>query len=136
MNRVVLLLGSNLGNKKNNIEEALFLIEHEIGEIKQRSDLLESAPEGYESENFYLNIGIVIYTLLSPVQLLHRLKNIEHRLGRVIDSSISNKYEDRIIDIDIIYFNTVRFQSKKLKIPHSAHTLKRGFSKKILHQMT
>ncbi|MDR2121592.1 MAG: 2-amino-4-hydroxy-6-hydroxymethyldihydropteridine diphosphokinase [Flavobacteriaceae bacterium] len=135
MNKVVLLLGSNLGNKENNIEKALEVINQEIGEIKQRTELLESEPEGYESENSYLNIGIVIHTRSSPIQLLIHLKKIERLLGRVIDSSVSGRYEDRIIDIDIVYFNSIRFQSGKLTIPHPAHTLKRNFSKKILQQL-
>ncbi len=136
MNKVVLLLGSNLGNRKNNISDALHIINQKVGKIKQKSDLIKTDPEDYESENYYLNQGIVINTYLSPIQLLKSLKEIEFNLGRTKDSSDSGKYEDRIIDIDIVFFNDLNFLSNKLIIPHLAHALKRNFSKKILHQLS
>lgn len=134
MNEVTLLLGSNLGDKKNNIETAILHIE-KIGHIKKRSSMLESLPEGYVSDNIFFNIGLNIHTKLSPISLLKQLKNVENLMGRVQDSSFSGLYEDRIIDIDIVYFNKLTFKSERLILPHERHIVERDFSKKILLQM-
>lgn len=136
MNKVVLLLGSNLGDKMKNLSEALSLIKETIGTVKKESSVLETSPVGYLSSNNYLNLGVVIETSLSPMLLLKNLKKIEWKLGRIRDSSIAGMYEDRTIDIDIIYFNEIIFRSKKLVIPHNAHIKERGFSKKILGELT
>ncbi|QYN51341.1 MULTISPECIES: 2-amino-4-hydroxy-6-hydroxymethyldihydropteridine diphosphokinase [Apibacter] len=135
MNNVVLLLGSNLGNKKNNITLALNLINIKIGPILKKTKLIESEPEDYFSSNNYLNIGIIVRTNLSPIKLLKSIKEIERSLGRINDSYLSGKYEDRTIDIDIVYFNSIKYFSKILGIPHASHISKRSFSKKILYEL-
>lgn len=135
MNNVVLLLGSNLGNKKNNITLALNLINIKIGPILKKTKLIESEPEDYFSSNNYLNIGIIVSTELSPIKLLKLVKEIERSLGRINDSYLSGKYEDRTIDIDIVYFNSIKYFSKILVIPHASHISKRSFSKKILYEL-
>lgn len=135
MNKAILLLGSNLGDKMKNISTALSLINESIGSIKKKSNIIKTLPEEYISSNTYLNLGIIIETFLSPMQLLKQLKKIEQDLGRIRDSSYSGTYEDRIIDIDIIYFNNIIYESKKLVIPHKAHTKKRNFSKKIIYEL-
>ncbi|MCO6565402.1 MAG: 2-amino-4-hydroxy-6-hydroxymethyldihydropteridine diphosphokinase [Apibacter sp.] len=135
MNKVILLLGSNLGNKKNNISQAIGFIDSKIGRIIKRSNLIESEPEDYISSNNYLNMGIVICTDLSPTQLLKSIKDIEKSLGRLNDTFVNGKYEDRTIDIDIVSFNSILFYSESLKIPHISHLTKRSFSKKILYEL-
>lgn len=135
MNKVTLLLGSNLGNKKNNISSAINLIDSKIGSILKKTKLIESEPEDYYSSNTYLNIGIIVSTDLSPIKLLKSIKEIERSLGRINDSYFSGKYEDRTIDIDIIYFNSITYYSVSLNIPHITHISKRNFSKKILYEL-
>ena len=135
MNKVTLLLGSNLGNKKNNISSAINLIDSKIGSILKKTKLIESEPEDYYSSNTYLNIGIIVSTDLSPIKLLKSIKEIERSLGRINDSYFSGKYEDRTIDIDIIYFNSITYYSTSLNIPHITHISKRNFSKKILYEL-
>lgn len=135
MNNVVLLLGSNLGNKKNNITLAINLINIKIGPILKKTKLIESEPEDYFSSNTFLNIGIIVSTNLSPIKLLKSIKEIERSLGRINDSYLSGKYEDRTIDIDIVYFNSIKYFSKILLIPHDSHISKRSFSKKILYEL-
>ncbi|WP_303821552.1 2-amino-4-hydroxy-6-hydroxymethyldihydropteridine diphosphokinase [Apibacter mensalis] len=135
MNTVTLLLGSNLGNKKNNITLAINLIDSKIGSILKKTKLIESEPEDYYSSNSYLNIGIIVNTDLSPIKLLKSIKEIERSLGRINDSYFSGKYEDRTIDIDIIYFNSITYYSTSLNIPHITHISKRNFSKKILYEL-
>lgn len=135
MNKVTLLLGSNLGNKKNNITSAINLIDSKIGSILKKTKIIESEPEDYYSSNSYLNIGIIVSTDLSPIKLLKSIKEIERSLGRINDSYFSGKYEDRTIDIDIIYFNSITYYSASLNIPHITHISKRNFSKKILYEL-
>lgn len=135
MNKVTLLLGSNLGNKKNNITSAINIIDSKIGSILKKTKIIESEPEDYYSSNSYLNIGIIVNTDLSPIKLLKSIKEIERSLGRINDSYFSGKYEDRTIDIDIIYFNSITYYSSSLNIPHITHISKRNFSKKILYDL-
>lgn len=118
-NRVHLLLGTNLGNKNNNLETAKALITNEIGEIIKFSNILENEAEGFTSSNTFLNQKILVETDLSPIKLLFKIKNIEYKMGRVYKKPKSNeKFVDRLIDIDILIFNHLIFKSDILKIPH------------------
>ena len=132
---VVLLLGSNLGNVKNNIIKAKELITNKIGEIKKTSDFLTTFPVEFVSCNNFCNIALEIKTFLSPVRLLETLKLIEIEMGRVHDSSFYGEYKDREIDIDIVFFDNILFLSNKLKIPHFKHVFERDFSKELLSEI-
>ena len=116
-NTVHLLLGSNLNSPKSNLETAQVWIEKEIGSIEKKSDIIETEPEGFVSEFNFLNQIIVVQTEFSPISVLKILKNIEQKMGRVYIVS-EQKYQDRIIDIDILTFNEIIFDSRILKIPH------------------
>ncbi|SEG07370.1 2-amino-4-hydroxy-6-hydroxymethyldihydropteridinediphosphokinase [Halpernia humi] len=133
--KVVLLLGSNLGKRKNNIENALNLIERTIGKIEKKTDILESMPIEYDSCNIFCNIAIIIGTPFSPLQLLLNIKKIEHKMGRIADSSETGVYTDRVIDIDIVGYDNLYFKSKKLEIPHGKHISEREFSAKLLSEL-
>lgn len=123
-NRVILLLGSNLKNKKKNLELAKQLINQEIAKVIKESEILESQAEDYESPNTFVNQTIKIHTHLSPIQLLNKIKQIENSMGRVYQSN-GERYQDRIIDIDILTFNELIFKSTHLNIPHhQIHTRK------------
>ena len=130
---VTLLLGSNLGNTKENITFALARIEEEIGPIIQRSDILETEAVEFVSNNIFCNIAIVIKTQFSPIKLLNSIKLIERDMGRADDTLISGDYQDRIIDIDIVSFGDLQFYCEKLKIPHYKHLNQREFSRKLLN---
>ena len=129
---VTLLLGSNLGNTKDNIQFALNLIEMEIGAIINKSEILISAPVEFASNNIFCNIAIVIKTQFSPVKLLKFVKKIEIEMGRTEDSSVTVEYMDRVIDIDIVAYEKLLFECDRLIIPHKKHLFKREFSKKLL----
>ena len=132
---VTLLLGSNLGNTKENITFALARIEEEIGPIILRSDILEIEAVEFVSNNIFCNIAIVIKTQFSPVILLNLLKKIEQEMGRSEDSRVTIEYTDRVIDIDIVMYEKLKFESKKLVIPHLKHIFEREFSKKLLFHL-
>ncbi|KPE52022.1 2-amino-4-hydroxy-6-hydroxymethyldihydropteridine diphosphokinase [Chryseobacterium indologenes] len=130
--KVILLLGSNLGDPKKNIEFALEKIREGGNEISQLSEFLTSEPVEFVSSNIFCNIASIIFTRLSPIQLLDFVKNIEAGMGRINDSKSSGGYSDRIIDIDIIKYNELNFRSERLEIPHKKHLFERDFSKILL----
>jgi 2-amino-4-hydroxy-6-hydroxymethyldihydropteridine diphosphokinase len=127
-NKVLIALGSNLGDTKKNLKEAIFLIEKEIGSIERVSSFHSSTPEGFESDNQFTNACALFSTSLSPVDLLFELKKIEARMGRI---KTKNTYEDRTIDLDIIFFADQIIQTDTLTIPHP-HFKSREFVMKPL----
>ena len=131
---VVLLLGTNLGDKKKNIEDAVEWIEKSIGKIDFQSKILETIPIDFVSYNNFFNFAIELRTVLSPMEVLIQVKDIEQKLGRMKDSKALGGYQDRLIDIDIVKYDHLEFYSKKLEIPHQAH-LKREFSIELLEDL-
>lgn len=134
-NSVVLLLGSNINNPENNIQIALKKIEENIGSILKKSELITSEPVGFDSENNFCNIAVKLKTQFSPIMLLKQLKKIEIEMGRVKDSSYFETYQDRIIDIDIILYNNIKFISKRLIIPHHKNLYERDFAKGLINEV-
>lgn len=130
--KVVLLLGSNLGDQKKNLETAIKKIREGGNEILQLSEFLTSEPVEFASSNIFCNIAMIIFTHLSPIQLLDFVKSIEMEMGRINDSKASGGYADRVIDIDIVKFNELKFVSERLEIPHKKHLFEREFSKILL----
>lgn len=130
--KVVLLLGSNLGEQKKNIELALQKISDAGNEISQISEFLMSDPVEFASSNIFCNIAVIILTHLSPIQLLDCIKDIEVEMGRINDSKVTGGYTDRVIDIDIIKYNGLIFKSERLEIPHKKHLFERDFSRILL----
>ncbi|WP_373781310.1 2-amino-4-hydroxy-6-hydroxymethyldihydropteridine diphosphokinase [Kaistella sp.] len=129
---VTLLLGSNLGNPKKNVEEALCRIKKEIGTVIKESEMLFTDPVEFVSNNIFCNIAVIIKTQFSPIKLLNSVKLIERHMGRVDDTMISGEYQDRIIDIDIVRFSALQFCCEELIIPHYKHLYQRDFSRKLL----
>ncbi|WP_295211836.1 2-amino-4-hydroxy-6-hydroxymethyldihydropteridine diphosphokinase [uncultured Chryseobacterium sp.] len=130
--KVVLLLGSNLGDRKKNLETAIKKLEDRGNQILKISEFLTSEPVEFASSNIFCNIALIIFTDLSPIKLLEQIKSIEAEMGRVNDSKISGGYTDRVIDIDIVTFNWLNFSSERLEIPHRKHIFEREFSKILL----
>ncbi|KPH12601.1 2-amino-4-hydroxy-6-hydroxymethyldihydropteridine diphosphokinase [Chryseobacterium sp. ERMR1:04] len=130
--KVILLLGSNIGDPKKNLEEALHKIKEGGNEILKISEFLTSEPVEFVSSNIFCNIASIIFTHLSPIQLLDFVKSIEVEMGRVNDSRASGGYTDRLIDIDIIKYDELKFTSERLEIPHQKHLFEREFSRILL----
>lgn len=129
---VTLLLGSNLGDRKTNIEIALALIERGVGTIVKKTEAVVTAPVEFDSNNFFCNIAVLIKTQFSPKKLLNLLKSIEREMGRETDTLIAGDYKDRIIDIDIVLYDGLHFFSKDLEVPHRKHLYEREFSRDLL----
>lgn len=112
---VVISLGTNLGDKLKNLKNALSNIEG-FGSIINKSRIFCSDPWGYNSENEFLNMGLVIKTSLEPMQLLKKLKTIERQMGR--GPKMVQSYQDRIIDLDILIYKGFTIDNEDLSIPH------------------
>lgn len=115
MSKVVLLLGSNLGNRKNFLDKAIELIKSEVGLISKASSIYESEPWGFNSNNLFLNQVIIIESTYQPQTILKKLQQIEKELGKKIKSPT---YQNRTIDIDILFYDEMQMESENLKIPH------------------
>ena len=100
---VYLSLGTNLGNKEQNLLRAIEEIQKRIGDVKAQSAFLHTEPWGFESENTFLNAAVRVETILAPLDLLHATQQIERQMGRTCKSA-NREYHDRIIDIDILQY--------------------------------
>ncbi|MDO5614576.1 MAG: 2-amino-4-hydroxy-6-hydroxymethyldihydropteridine diphosphokinase [Cruoricaptor ignavus] len=132
---VILLLGSNIGDRKKNIKTAIEKIEQLAGRILNKSEILETKPIEFASFNIFINFAVLLKTYHSPYNLLKIIKKIEREMGREKDSRAIGRYEDRIIDIDIVTYSNLTFVCKSLEIPHKKHLYEREFSKKLITQL-
>lgn len=116
-------LGSNMGNRIENLRMGIHHIEHKTGRILKSSRIYESEPWGYDDSTNYYNQVILIETVLAPSELLKSCLNIEDELGRI---RTKDSYEPRTIDIDILFFGSDIIQTQDLIIPHE-HICERKF---------
>lgn len=110
----VLSLGSNLGDRRENIVRCIELIHAKAGTVISVSKLYETPPWGFESEPFY-NGAIAVHTLLSADDLLKTVLSIETEMGRVRQGE---GYQPRVIDIDLISYDDEIIDFEHLKVPH------------------
>ena len=108
-------LGSNVGDRTNNLNNAINSIENLIGKVNKISKFYENPAVGFDGNNF-VNICIEVVTFLSPNDLLNSLLNIENEYGR--RRLKSGEYSSRIIDIDIIFYENLSINQNGLVIPH------------------
>ena len=111
---IYLLLGSNLGNRIELLNNAIKNIGIHLGQISEISKLYETAPWGISEQPAFLNQVVKIKSNLLPMELLAKIQFIETDMGRVRHE----KWGERKIDIDILYYNDLIFDSTELKIPH------------------
>ena len=110
-----LSLGTNLGNKIKNLQDAVDLIHQQIGFVSKISSIYKTVSWGFEGEDFF-NICIEVKTNLSPDKLLELALQIERDLGRKRNNS--DVYQNRVIDIDILLYENEILFSKELIVPH------------------
>ena len=108
-------LGTNLGNREENLSKAIAMIGEEIGEVVSCSSVYQTEPWGFQSENEFLNAVIKVRTGLKPSGLFGRILMIEALLGRLREGK---GYSSRIIDIDILLYGGEIINNKNLQIPH------------------
>ena len=119
--RVYLSLGTNLGDREENIRRAVGLIGERVGQVVRQSSVIETEPWGFESANRFLNAVICCETTLTPRQLLETTQQIERNMGRrKVTSHLvpRTSYHDRPIDIDILLYDDITVDEPDLKIPH------------------
>lgn len=114
MNGVYLLLGSNMGNRMEYLRLATMHLAREQIQILEESSIYETAPWGSQEQGWFLNVVLEIVTQKSPDELLKTLLSIEESIGRVR----KEKWGERIIDIDVLYFDDVVLSTQYLTIPH------------------
>jgi 2-amino-4-hydroxy-6-hydroxymethyldihydropteridine diphosphokinase len=122
MNTVFLSLGTNLGQREENLKHAVKMIEAEAGFVRTLSSVYETEPWEMAASDLFLNMTIQIETTLTPHTLLETLLDIESRMGRIRESV---NYSPRVIDIDILFFDNQIINDKKLIIPHPLITQRR-----------
>lgn len=115
MSRIYLSFGSNLGYREQNLDKAIALIESRAGEIGRRSRYYESEPWGFSSENHFFNCCILAQTGMEPLALMDQLLEIEKEMGRERKGA---GYSDRLIDIDLLLYDTIQMDHPRLVLPH------------------
>lgn len=122
-----LSLGTNIGNKRQNLLEAIERIGKSVGAVVRQSTFLETEPWGFDSDNMFVNAAICVETELCPLCLLRETQRIEFEMGRTEkydngngndNGNGSRSYKDRIIDIDILLYDDITLDLPELKIPH------------------
>lgn len=114
---VFLSLGSNLGDRGENLDHAISNIEERIGEVIATSAFYMTEPVGFESDNQFLNAVCEVKTKLSPLAILETTQAIEKEMGRTTKSQ-NKVYTDRIIDIDLLLFDDEIVEYPQLILPH------------------
>jgi 2-amino-4-hydroxy-6-hydroxymethyldihydropteridine diphosphokinase len=110
-----LLLGSNLGDKKKQLNKAQDLIREMIGPVTRHSSIYETEPCGFSSENTFLNRALKVSTFFSPEKVMMNIHEIEKTFGRERNQE---PYSSRTMDIDILFYDDLILISDTLKIPH------------------
>ncbi|MCK5848102.1 MAG: 2-amino-4-hydroxy-6-hydroxymethyldihydropteridine diphosphokinase [Caldisericia bacterium] len=115
MNSVLFSIGSNIGRRKSNIEEAISFLLKSGFSIFKRSSIIETKPYGGIKQNHFLNLVLFAKTNQSdPFSILMTIKKIEKKMGRIE----THRWGPRLIDIDILFWNQDIVNSPTLNIPH------------------
>lgn len=112
-----LAFGTNLGEKYKNIEDAYSETEKRIGEMISRSSFYVTDPQGFESNNEFVNTVCAVSTALSLHEVFVATQKIEKMLERTHKSQ-QKQYADRIIDVDILMYDDLIVKTAELTIPH------------------
>ena len=111
---IFLLLGSNSGDRPGHLRQTIEFIENEIGHLLARSKIYETAPWGKADQPDFLNQVLQVESPLSPIELLLKAQSIERASGR----TRQEKWGERSMDIDILYFADKTIDIPGLVIPH------------------
>ena len=117
MHTVYLGLGTNLGDRRGNMDTAMRLLGERVGYVVRASSLYETEPWGFASDNMFMNAAVCVETSLTPRGVLEATQAIEREMGRTAKST-DGHYHDRLIDIDILLYVDIRVDEPDLKIPH------------------
>ncbi len=116
MSTVCISIGTNIGNKRGNLIKAAALMAERVGDVTALSSFYETEPWGFTSDNAFLNAALVLETPLSPQDLLDTTRQIEIEMGRL--QKTDGQYHDRLIDIDLLFYDDLILQTPHLTLPH------------------
>lgn len=111
-------IGSNLGNRKKNIINAITMLKEAINANIKQSNFIESEAWGFDSDNKFMNIAIAFESDITPMEMLNITQGVEKQTGSNIHRNIDGSYCDRLIDIDIIAIDELIIEEATLTIPH------------------
>ena len=118
MTDLYLGLGSNVGDRHALLSRAVSLLAERVGQVCSCSDIIETEPWGYASDNAYLNAVAYLRTELSATEVLCCTEAIERELGRTVKTAEGAAYCDRTIDIDVLLYGNTVIYSPSLRVPH------------------
>ena len=121
MPKVYLLLGGNLGDRILYLQQARGSINRQVGTLTRSSKVYETAAWGKTDQPNFLNQVLEVHTELTPEEVLQSVNAIEQELGRVRQEH----WGARVIDIDILFYNSLVLQTQRLTIPHPQLHLRR-----------
>jgi len=114
MNTIFFSIGSNIGNRRENINQAIMLLEGKVGYIQKVSSFYETQPWGLETQNDFYNIVLKLSTKLDIEEVFVKIMDIEKKMKR----ESRKKWESRIIDIDVLFFNNDIINKVGIQVPH------------------
>lgn len=114
MHHYIFHLGSNIGDRKDNLLNAVRMMSEKIGSVVHQSSIYETEPWGLKEQPLFLNMAIEVTSKLSPHEVMTITKSIEAQLGRVK----TEKWAERRIDIDTIYCDDMIIKDDKITLPH------------------
>jgi len=114
MNTIFFSIGSNIGNRRENINQAIMLLESKVGYIQKVSSFYETQPWGLETQNDFYNIVLKLSTKLDIEEVFVKIMDIEKKMKR----ESRKKWESRIIDIDVLFFNNDIINKVGIQVPH------------------
>jgi 2-amino-4-hydroxy-6-hydroxymethyldihydropteridine diphosphokinase len=121
MKYIVIGLGTNIGKREKNLEQAKRLLEEQGIIILKQSSIYETEPFGYADQDFFLNQVLIVDTALEPEQLLTICLQMENKMGRIR----AGKFGPRVMDVDILFYKNVVLNTKPLTLPHPGITKRR-----------
>ncbi len=131
MERIYLLVGTNIGVLEKNLERALTLLQARSVEIMKKSRIYRTKPWGEVRQPDFLNMALEVRTDLGARELLRTIKEIEREMGR---QDTAGRWQSRIIDIDILFMDDLVIDQADLKIPHEEF-FNRPFAVRILSEI-
>ena len=117
MPQLYLSLGSNEGNRRALLQQAIDAIDSLIGPVGGIATFIETEPWGFDSPHSFLNTALFVTTSLPPLEVLEHTQAIERQLGRQ-HKSVDGHYHDRPIDIDLLFYDQLILTGERLTLPH------------------
>ena len=115
-------IGTNLGNREQNLQRAIDAVQERFVKCLE-SDVVESEPWGFASDNAFLNVGVAVESDIEPLEMLQWIHRTERQLGSAAHRDAQGHYQDRLVDIDIMAIDDengqpITIDTDVLTVPH------------------